>query len=93
MDNGSIKLDLSDLDGQIIENLTQDGFRRDYLNSNESSPEFLDRANAFISYFKNGDLICCHCSPQKDWDIGAGVEGVVLVRDGKIVNSLVLKMN
>jgi hypothetical protein len=47
----------------------------------------------FVSSFREGDVVYWYDSDQASWEEGMGSEGDILVRDGRIVASLVVKMN
>ncbi len=40
-----------------------------------------------------GDRVLYYCSERKEWDAGMGSEGYALVRNGEVIDELVLKMN
>jgi hypothetical protein len=47
----------------------------------------------FKQQTRPGDVIYHYCSEPSMWDLGMGSEGYIVVRDGQIVDSLVLRMN
>lgn len=40
-----------------------------------------------------GDQLWYYVAPKEDWDRLMGFEGILLVRDGKVVDSIVIAMN
>ena len=47
----------------------------------------------FAQKAQPADAIYYYCSPPEQWDVSMGSEGYVLVRDGQIIHSVVLRMN
>ena len=47
----------------------------------------------FKSNFKDGDNILGYCSSKKDWNIGMGREGYILVRNEIIIAEKMTRMN
>ena len=52
-----------------------------------------DRWKAMISKMQDGDELWEYTSPAEMWEILAGQDGIVLVRDGKVIDDLLLVMN
>lgn len=45
------------------------------------------------SKWASGDTVLYYCSVREEWDAGMGSEGYVLVRNGDVIEGLVLRMN
>jgi hypothetical protein len=60
-------------------------------------PSYCDRFKMKMKQFKEqirpSDLIYYYCSEQAQWDAMMGSEGYALVRDGEVIDELLLKMN
>jgi len=52
-----------------------------------------DRWQAMLSIIQDGDELWEYTSPAEMWEMLAGREGIVLVRDGKVIDDLLLVMN
>lgn len=50
-------------------------------------------AACFAAEMLPGDKVWSFCSPEKDWRAKGGQKGVALVRDGKVVRSIVTMMS
>ncbi|TWU50705.1 hypothetical protein Poly51_39980 [Rubripirellula tenax] len=48
---------------------------------------------AMISQMADGDELWYTSAPQEEWDRNMGNSGILLVRDGKVVDSLLLSLN
>lgn len=46
-----------------------------------------------LSCIQVGDELWEFCSPKKTWEYMAGREGIVLIRKGKMIASIVTRMN
>lgn len=49
--------------------------------------------SGFLAKYREGDSILWYTSRQEDWEANMGSEGYVLVREGYLVESCVLRMN
>jgi hypothetical protein len=47
----------------------------------------------FTPQVRPGDAVYYYCSDQAEWDQLMGSEGYILVRDGRVVDSVVVRMN
>lgn len=84
----------------LQEQTTIDGAERDHLvNDERLGPEPVpfgfrhDRWLAFKKQIKQGDEIWKFSSSTESWEDLAGREGICIVRDGEIVDSIVTMMN
>jgi len=46
-----------------------------------------------LSWIKEGDELWEFSSPQETWECMAGREGIVLIRKGKMIGSIITRMN
>lgn len=67
------------------------------LDDIQAKPEYKESAQQWYRDFKSqylpGDLLFHYDSCREDWDRMMGNSGYILVRNGQIVDSLVLMMN
>ena len=52
-----------------------------------------DRWQAILSRMQDNDELWEYTSPDEMWEMLAGREGIVLVRDGKVIDNILLRMN
>ena len=52
-----------------------------------------DQWRTLVSHMVDGDELWFTSSPQEEWDRLMGNSGILLVRNGKVVDSLLLSLN
>lgn len=58
-----------------------------------SSPRFIEMLAEFQVQLRPGDELYHYDSDQEEWDRGFGSEGFALLRDGELLDTLVIRMN
>jgi hypothetical protein len=57
------------------------------------SPRFVDALTEFRGRLQSGDELYHYNSVQADWDRLMGSEGYAILRDGELLDTLVLRVN
>lgn len=54
---------------------------------------FREALAEFREMLQPGDELYYYCSNQEEWDMGFGSEGYAIVRDGELLDTLLMRMN
>ena len=60
---------------------------------NSPNPRFIRECEEFLDEWRDGDFILEYCTSQQSWNQGMGRAGYQLLRKGKSVAVLMVRMN